>query len=104
MRPAQLSGLARRELNDAADWISDDSQNAAEAFVRRVAEVAVQLAEHPRSGVSRPDLAASHFRFKTIPGFAYVIVYDSRPKPPLILRALHGARDLGTLLSPLREG
>jgi toxin ParE1/3/4 len=36
-----------------------------------------------------------------VSGFSYVIVYDASREPPLILRVLHGARELPELLRDL---
>ena len=44
------------------------------------------------------DLAGEPYRFLALTGFSYVIVYNADRTPPLILRILHGARDLPELL------
>ena len=43
---------------------------------------------------TRAELADESVRFVTLTGFPYVIVYNAERRPPLILRVLHGARDL----------
>ena len=53
------------------------------------------------SGRERTDLALPPTRFLTLTGFPYIIVYDAALKPPVILRFLHGARDLPELLEEL---
>ncbi|MEO5347532.1 MAG: hypothetical protein H7834_14330 [Magnetococcus sp. YQC-9] len=40
-------------------------------------------------------------RFLCLTGFPYILVYDSTPTPPLILRVFHGARELPELLEDL---
>jgi len=36
-----------------------------------------------------------------MPGFPYVMIYDCERRPPIIIRVLHGARDLAGLLRDL---
>ena len=38
------------------------------------------------------------YRFLSLPGFPYVIVYNAERDPPLIVAVLHTARDLGRAL------
>jgi plasmid stabilization system protein ParE len=46
----------------------------------------------------RAELAPQSTRFLVVSSFPYVIVYDASREPPLILRVLHGARELPELL------
>jgi plasmid stabilization system protein ParE len=48
-----------------------------------------------------PELAEEPHRFIMLTGFPYVIVYNADRNPPLILRVLHGARDLPIILRNL---
>jgi len=96
--PAQLAPRARRDLLDAARWIAADDPKAARAFRDSVARAADRIGEHPDSGAARPDIAAAPFRFWFLTGFRYVIVYHAERRPPLILRVLHGSRDLAVVL------
>jgi len=43
-------------------------------------------------------IAAAPYRFWFLTGFRYVIVYHAERRPPLILRVLHGSRDLAVVL------
>jgi toxin ParE1/3/4 len=61
------------------------------------------LGEHPLAGTRRPELADDPYRFTVVRGFPYIIVYDSSARPPLIMRVLHGARDLPAVLAALRS-
>ena len=42
----------------------------------------------------RLELADEPARFLPLIGYPFVVVYDAAQIPPLILRVLHGARDL----------
>ncbi|MFM9956575.1 MAG: type II toxin-antitoxin system RelE/ParE family toxin [Phycisphaerales bacterium] len=54
-----------------------------------------RLAENPRLGHARHDVAPSRLLFWVL--HRYLIVYDSQTNPIRIVRVLHGARDLKTI-------
>jgi toxin ParE1/3/4 len=60
------------------------------------------VGDHPLIGTVRPELANEPFRFTVVRGFPYVVVYDASQRPPLIMRIVHGARDLTQVLRGLR--
>ena len=66
-----------------------------------VEHAAERIGEHPAIGVLRPELADEPHRFLTLAGFPYLIVYNAVRRPPLIVRILHGARDLPEVLKDL---
>ena len=90
-------------MADAARWISKDSQSAARRLRAAVTDLARLLGEHPRVGMSRPEIADEPLRFAVVRGFPYVVLYDPTADPPLILRVLHGARDLPEVLRDYRS-
>lgn len=98
MTAAVLSPQARRDVLEAARWIAADAPAAARALRDALAIAAHRLGAHPDCGVARPELAEPPVRFLILTGFPYVLVYDAATKPPLILRVLHGARDLPEIL------
>ena len=98
---AVLSQAARRDLVAAARWIARDNPTAARELRNAVAKAAERISDHPRVGNVRPHLAAEPYRFVTLTGFPYVILYNADRNPPLIMRVLHGARDLPELLKKL---
>ena len=98
MTAAVLSPRARRDLLDGAHWIARDNPTAARAFRDAVSNAARGLGEHPEIGGLRAELTDPPIRFLPLTGFPYVIVYDADHRPPLILRVLHGARDLPAVL------
>lgn len=101
MIPAELSPAARRDLLAAVRWIANDNPAAARALRDAVAKAAERIGEHPRIGTSRPALADEPYRFLTLTGFPYIIVYNADRRPPRIVRILHGARDLPEILREL---
>jgi len=95
---AVLSPQARRDLLDAVRWIAKDNPAAARALRDAVAGAAARIGGHRLIGTLRPELADEPYRFLTLSGFPYVIVHDAERRPPLIVRILHGARDLPEVL------
>ncbi|WP_316975760.1 type II toxin-antitoxin system RelE/ParE family toxin [Shumkonia mesophila] len=98
MTKAVLSPQARRDLLDAIRWIAKDNPAAARALRDGVATAATRIGKHGHIGSLRPELADEPYRFVTLTGFNYVIVYNAERRPPLIVRILHGARDLPEVL------
>ncbi len=98
MTAVSFSPRARRDLLAAAQWIAKDNPAAARALRDAVAAAAERIGGFPEIGVARPELADEPRRFLALAGFPYVIVYNASRKPPLILRVLHGARDLAEAL------
>ncbi len=101
MKAAVLSPRARRELLAAVQWITRDNPAAAEALLQAVVKVGERIGKHPHFGRLRPDLADEPYRFVTLTGFPYVIVYNAEREPPLIVHVLHGARNLRQILKNL---
>jgi len=101
MPTATLAAGARRDMQNAARTIARDNVSAARRFPRAVAAPARRIGDFPNIGVERLELASPPYRFVAIPGFPYVAVYNSIPRPPLILRILHGAQDLQDILRAL---
>lgn len=98
MKQAALSPAARREVVDIVRWLAADNPLAAKGFRDALNRLLLTLAEQPLAGVCKTNLAASNIRFFPIRGYPYVVVYTPDEHPPLVLRVLHGARDLPDVL------
>lgn len=98
---AVLAPRARRDLLAAVRWIANDNPAAARALRNAVARAAENIMAHPMIGPHRPELASPPYRFLSLTGFPYIIIYTPAQNPPLILRILHAARDI---LDILRKG
>jgi toxin ParE1/3/4 len=101
MTAAVIAPRARRDLVAAAKWIRRNNPAAARALRDAVAKATERIGTYPRIGVVRPDLTGGPYRFVVLSGFPYLIVYAENHDPPLIVRILHGARDLPRLLRDL---
>ena len=101
MTVAVLSPAARRDLLAAMRWIAKDSPMAARALRDSIARTAQRIGSHNLIGTLRPELADPPYRFISLTGFPYIVVYNSARQPPLIVRILHGSRDLPAALGEL---
>jgi toxin ParE1/3/4 len=80
-----------------------DMEHAAAAQRLRdaVALAARRIGERPLLGRHEPSLADARYRFWSVAGFPYLIVYRPDLSPPSIVRFVHTARDLPTALADL---
>ena len=102
MRAATLSPRARRDVHSTVEWITRDNPVAAQGLLNAVLTAAERIGEYPQIGVRRPDLTASlRSRFVVLTGYPYLIVCAADRDPPVIVRVVHGARDLPRLLRNL---
>jgi toxin ParE1/3/4 len=99
---AIISPRARREVLDAVEWIARDNPASAQALLDAVEKAAERIGARPAIGRTRPALAQGEYRFLTIAGFPYIIVYSTSRSRPVIVRMVHSARDLPRLLRDLR--
>jgi toxin ParE1/3/4 len=86
---------AADDLIELWEYIADDSVTRADAFIDDVDAKFHLLAEQPMLGRTREKLAPG---LRSFPFGRYVIFYEVIPDGMAIVRVLHGARDLGTLV------
>jgi toxin ParE1/3/4 len=98
---AVLAPAARRDLLAAVRWIAKDNPSAARALREGVVRAAERIGEHVHIGALRPELVGEPYRFAVVTGYPCVIVYNAAQRPPLVVRVLHGARDLPEILRGL---
>lgn len=85
------TSLAERDLEEIHDYIARDSVANALIFLERLDHRCRRLAEMPRVGRKRPELAVN---VRSVSEGRYVIFYRPRDEGITVLRVLHGARDL----------
>lgn len=93
-----LSPEAREDLLEIRDYISKDNPEAARRVIVRLRDAATKLADTPRLGHVREDLADEALRFWSV--YSYLIVYRPKTRPLEIVRILHGARNVAEILTP----
>ena len=86
---------AKTDLVEIWDYIADDSEARADAFIETVDQKFQALAARPNMGRLRDELAED---LRSFPVGRYVIFYRPLPEGVEIVRVLHGARDLDTIL------
>ena len=92
-----LSAPASRDLDEILTYVLQQSgprraRHVAEAFHEAFAKVA----ESPDLGHRREDLTVSPVLFFAV--WSYLVVYKPETEPLEIVRVLHGARDVPTIL------
>jgi toxin ParE1/3/4 len=95
---ALFAPRAERGLRDAVLWIEQDNPTAADALLAAAIAAARRLQARPKLGRVRLDLAPARYRFWSVRGFPYLLVYDAAAEPPIILRVVHQFRDLPAIL------
>ena len=96
-RRFRLTPEAERDLLAIWEFIARDSFSAADRMADRLERAFRLLAEFPRKGHQRADVKLSE-PLLFCPVGSYIIVYRPAPRPVLVVRILHGARDLDALL------
>lgn len=87
---------AKQDLNDIWEYIASDNVEAADRVLDALESAAVRLAKSPGIGHWRDELADKRHRFFLV--HSYLIVYRHETKPLQIVRVLHAARDVQSLL------
>ena len=92
-----ITANARADLQEIHSHIAKDNPEAARRFVKRLRTKARRLAETPGMGRSRgEDLRPDLFSF---PVGQYVLFYREQPGGIVLVRVIHGSRDLPALFS-----
>jgi len=95
MRGLTRTAQAEQDLIGIWRHIAVDNEPAANTLLDRIDAACRSLADHPRLGPARPDLAPG---LRYFPVRRYLILYRSVGDGVEIVRVLHGARDLAGLL------
>lgn len=92
----QLTPEARSQVDEIADFVAEESVDAALRVLDALEEAFRRLAEMPEIGHLREDLTERPVKFWSV--FSYLIVYDPASRPLTVLAVLHGARNVSKLL------
>lgn len=83
--------LAAADIAEVWDYIAEDSEVQADAWVDRLDQTLRQLATQPRMGRARDELAPG---LRSLPFGRYVVFYEALDDGIDIVRVLHAARDV----------
>jgi plasmid stabilization system protein ParE len=101
MKRYVLTPRAKRDINDIWDYIANDSIEAADRVIDALEWAMIKLAKRPGIGHWREELADKRHRFLLV--YSYLIVYRYESKPLQIVRVLHAARDMQSILGLSRD-
>jgi antitoxin ParD1/3/4/toxin ParE1/3/4 len=96
-----LTPRAEQDLGDIWDYIAEDSVDAADRVLAAIEATLKRLAENPHIGHIREDLADRRHRFWVV--YSYLIVYRFEMRPVEVIRVLHAARDVQSILGIASE-
>ena len=96
MTPFVLTSRAEQDIGDIWDYIAGDSIAAADRVLESINQALHRLAKNPGIGHFREDLADRRHRFWLV--YSYLIVYRFEPRPLQVIRVLHAARDVQSIL------
>lgn len=103
MTRGRFAPRARRELRQVAEWIADENPAAATALLQAAVRAADMVAANPALARTELALAPDRFRFWSLRGFPYLLVFDTDRTPPVVARVVHQSRDLPVVLANLDE-
>jgi plasmid stabilization system protein ParE len=96
-----LTPRARQDVNDIWDYIANDNIEAADRVIDALDNAMIKLAKNPGMGHRRDELTDKRHRFLLV--YSYLIVYRHETKPLQIIRILHAARDVQSILGLASE-
>ena len=95
-RRYKLTPQARYDLFSIWEFIARDNIRAADRLAERMERAFRLLARFPKTGHKRADVNTSE-PVLFWPVSSYVVAYRPEPQPLIIVRILHGSRDLDAL-------
>jgi len=99
MTKYQFTPQALSDLLEIWSFIAQDSPQAADRVEETIFCACDFLSDSPLAGRAREDLTPLPLRFWIVlPYSNYLIVYDPEKKPIQIIRILHAARDIPSIL------
>lgn len=99
MSSYQLTPQALSDLLDIWRFIAQDNPAAAERVGETILDACDFLADAAFAGRIRKELTPLPVRFWVVqPHSNYLMVYDAEKKPLQVIRILHSAQDLPSLL------
>jgi len=96
-----LTPRAKQDVNDIWDYIANDNIEAADRVLDALDNAMIRLATNPGIGHWRDELTDKRHRFLLV--YSYLIVYRHATKPLQIIRVLHAARDVLSMLGPAQD-
>lgn len=89
-RPLQLTYEAREDLKDIGRYVSENSVNAADAFLDELYQECTRINRAQFLGRNRPELGE---QVTSYPYRKYILYFQSDETNLYVLRILHSSRD-----------
>jgi toxin ParE1/3/4 len=97
-----LSPRAERDLRDIRDYLVEQaSENVAISQLRRIEAVGLDLLDRPFRGRPRSETASN---LRSVLAKPYVIFYQVEDVSIVVIRVLHGMRDISAALTEQENG
>jgi plasmid stabilization system protein ParE len=96
MKQFVLTPRAEQDISDIWDFIAGDNIEAADRVLEALEQGIAKLAKTPGIGHWREQLTDKRHWFFLV--YSYLIVYRHGARPLQIIRVLHAARDVQTIL------
>jgi toxin ParE1/3/4 len=98
-----VKGRARLDLKGHWRYIARDNVEAADRLLRAAEDTFILIAKHPTLGSQRSFRKIVGVRSRAVTGFKnYLVFYQLRGDKVVIVRVLHGMRDLPRLFISVR--
>jgi plasmid stabilization system protein ParE len=101
MKSFVLTPRAENDLNQIWNYIADDNVEAADRVLDALEAAFIKLTKIPGLGHRRKELADVRHRFFMV--YSYLIVYRHEAQRLEIIRVLHAARDVQSILGLAAE-
>ncbi len=96
----QFTPQAVGDLLNIWTFIAKDNPEAAERVEAAIFRACDLLANSPFAGATRTDLTPLPVRFWVVQPYSnYLVVYDPKKQPLQVIRILHAARDIPSVLT-----
>jgi plasmid stabilization system protein ParE len=93
----KYASRAERDLGNIWDYIAKDSAEAADRVIREIHYAARGLCEFPGKGHDRAD-RTSRRAYRVWMVYSYAIVYRYTDEYLLVMRVIHGAREMPNVI------
>lgn len=101
MAKYRISRRADADLNAIWDYIARDSIEAADRVEAEIHSEIKRLAETPGMGHAREDVGNPSYRFWRV--YSYLVAYRMEGRTLIVVRVIHGARDLRRIFRPAKR-
>ena len=96
MKSYVLTSRAEQDIADIWDYIASDNIEAADRVLDALEKAVLKLVKSPGIGHMREELTDRRHRIFLV--YSYLIVYRLETQPLQVVRVLHAARDVQSIL------